>query len=371
MKNSLELFAGCGCLAYGLHLAGFQHSTFIEKNRQACEALRKNIAQFSMPSSSPIVIEDDATTIDYETYRGLDLVSGGPPCQPFSSAGKALGSADSRDMWPTAIRAIRETRPKAFIFENVKGLMRPKFKPYVQWILAALQTPSHLLKPPSSSSVLLVSEEPICEFEQEYEVLLFQANSADFGAAQIRHRVFFIGIRLDILAGRSLIPPRPTHSSQALIKGRKDGQDFLSDTRTLCQRETLPWRTCQDAFVGLPLPFSKGNMSVPSHHYQQDGAKKYPGHTGSPLNYPAKALKAGTHGIPGGENMLDLGDGKVRYFTLREAARLQGLPDDWIFTGSWSESMRQLGNGVPVEMAKALGDWITPYITTYTTTGSL
>lgn len=82
------------------------------------------------------------------------------------------------------------------------------------------------------------------------------------------------------------------------------------------------------------------------------GARAYPGHDGSPYDRPAKALKAGDHGVPGGENTLRLEDGSVRYFSVRECARLQTLPDYWIFEGSWTESMRQLGNAVPVQMCE-------------------
>ena len=113
-----------------------------------------------------------------------------------------------------------------------------------------------------------------------------------------------------------------------------------------------PWRTVRDALFGLGEPNGRSN------HFFQDGAKVYPGHTGSPLDEPAKALKAGDHGVPGGENMMIREDGSVRYFTIREAARLQGLPDDWAFTSSWTESMRQVGNAVPVELAHALGSWM-------------
>ena len=112
------------------------------------------------------------------------------------------------------------------------------------------------------------------------------------------------------------------------------------------------WRTVRDAIVNLGEPNGLNN------HVRQDGAKAYPGHTGSPLDEPAKALKAGDHGVPGGENMMVRDDGSVRYFTIREAARLQGLPDEWAFTSSWGESMRQLGNAVPVELARALGEWM-------------
>jgi DNA (cytosine-5)-methyltransferase 1 len=90
----------------------------------------------------------------------------------------------------------------------------------------------------------------------------------------------------------------------------------------------------------------------------QSGARTYPGHTGSPLDQPAKALKAGDHGVPGGENMMVCDDGSVRYFTTREAARLQGLPDTYLFPRSWTESMRQLGNAVPAQLSEAIGRWM-------------
>lgn len=95
------------------------------------------------------------------------------------------------------------------------------------------------------------------------------------------------------------------------------------------------------------------NEGIPNHRYQP-GARVYPGHTGSLLDEPAKALKAGDHGVPGGENMLRHPNGKVRYFTVREAAYLQTFPRDYIFPGSWTESMRQLGNAVPVYLARAV-----------------
>ena len=88
------------------------------------------------------------------------------------------------------------------------------------------------------------------------------------------------------------------------------------------------------------------------NHVLQPGARSYPGHTGSPVDMPAKALKAGDHGVPGGENMLRRVDGTVRYFTVRESARIQTFPDDYELHGSWTEAMRQLGNAVPVRLAR-------------------
>lgn len=112
------------------------------------------------------------------------------------------------------------------------------------------------------------------------------------------------------------------------------------------------WVTVRDALAGLGEPDGENN------HVFQAGARAYAGHTGSPLDEPAKALKAGDHGVPGGENMLVKDDGSVRYFSIREAARLQGLPDDWQFVSSWSESMRQIGNAVPTQLAEAMGRWM-------------
>jgi DNA (cytosine-5)-methyltransferase 1 len=101
-----------------------------------------------------------------------------------------------------------------------------------------------------------------------------------------------------------------------------------------------------------------GQPNGRDNHVLQPGARIYPGHTGSLLDRPAKALKAGDHGVPGGENMIVEDNGKVRYFSVREAARLVGLPDDYLFPGSWSESMRQLGNAVPVQLAESAGNWL-------------
>lgn len=118
-----------------------------------------------------------------------------------------------------------------------------------------------------------------------------------------------------------------------------------------------PWRTVRDELAGMPDPGVDG-CSGWHNHQHNPGARSYVGHTGSPLDEPAKTLKAGDHGVPGGENTLLKPDGSLRYFTVRESARLQTFPDEYVLHGAWTEAMRQLGNAVPVLLAEKIANRI-------------
>jgi len=113
-----------------------------------------------------------------------------------------------------------------------------------------------------------------------------------------------------------------------------------------------PWVTIRDALASTPMPDKAG--SYHAEHILREGARPYPGHTGSFIDFPAKTIKAGGHGVPGGENMIRHADGTVRYFTTYEAKLLQTFPSDYRITGSWTESMRQVGNAVPVRLAHVI-----------------
>ena len=128
----------------------------------------------------------------------------------------------------------------------------------------------------------------------------------------------------------------------------------ISAVRRVWNREMatpLAWQTVRDAIADLPSPRRHNSFK---NHVFVDGARAYVGHTGSRLDDPAKTLKAGAHGVPGGENMVVLPDGSVRYFTIREMARMQTFPDDYQFCGSWGQTIRQLGNAVPVRLAETI-----------------
>ena len=131
--NSIELFAGAGGLGMGVGRAGFTPVEIVEWNRWCCDTLRENHARgVAEVADWPDPFQGDVRARDFRAHEGkIDLIAGGPPCQPFSLGGKHRAHLDERDMWPQAVRALREVKPKAFVFENVKGLTRASFASYL------------------------------------------------------------------------------------------------------------------------------------------------------------------------------------------------------------------------------------------------
>jgi len=376
--SSIELFAGAGGLAMGMTRAGFQHSAVIEWNDDACQTIRDNQAHYVEAGQDFLLYEGDARTFDFTPYvGGVEVISGGPPCQPFSLGGKHAGNLDERDMFPTAVQAVRETKPRAFIFENVKGLLRQSFASYFEYVYLQLSYPEISRRHGETWTEHLSRLEGLHtsgKVKPTYHVVFRLLNAADYGVPQKRERVFLVGFRADL--GIQWSFPEPTHSEDELLiskwvtgtyweehriraRGRPRPPEKLAkrisllaaslETRARLHR----WTTVRDAIAGLPDPEQPTLLPVPNHTFNP-GARSYPGHTGSPLDEPAKTLKAGNHGVPGGENMLVRTDGSVRYFTVREAARIQTFPDDYVFHGSWSDTMKQLGNAVPVRLAEVV-----------------
>jgi DNA (cytosine-5)-methyltransferase 1 len=376
--RSIELFAGAGGLALGTAKAGFAHELVAEWNPEACQTLVDNREFVPEMKSWAKIHKGDVRALDYKPYADrLDLVAGGPPCQPFSLGGKHRAFLDDRDMFPEAVRAVRESRPKTFIFENVKGLLRQAFSSYFEYIVLQLNYPEVVRGPKEQWQEHLRQLERIHTRGGykglRYNVVFNLLNAADQGVPQKRERVFIVGFRSDL--GRQWSFPKATHTREALLRSKwvtGEYWDRHKVTRTLHGSvprdmdrtiESLkdnpraflrPWRTVRDAISDLPPLSGKSRHSgVPNHEYM-GGAKAYPGHTGSPLDEPAKTLKAGDHGVPGGENMLIRRNGTVRYFSVRESARIQTFPDDYKFSGPWTECMRQLGNAVPVLLGQAV-----------------
>jgi DNA (cytosine-5)-methyltransferase 1 len=374
--RSIELFAGAGGLAMGISLAGFKHEAIVDWNHNACNTIRQNQSRGVEPVSKwGCVTESDVRKICWskEVKTEPELVAGGPPCQPFSLGGKHQAFNDERDMFPEAVRAVRELRPKAFIFENVKGLLRESFSSYFEYITLQLTYPEIMREKsegwPEHRARLERHHTQGGKQDLSYQVVWQLINAANHGVPQRRERVFLVGFRRDLGVEWSF--PNPTHSSEALLwdqcvsgeywerhkvsKSERKQTMPMRRTRPMFQPKSKPWLTVRDAISDLPTPINEEALGIPNHKLQL-GARPYAGHTGSPLDEAAKTLKAGDHGVPGGENMLALPNGDVRYFTVKESARLQTFPDDYIFHGSWTECMRQLGNAVPVRLANVVAN---------------
>ena len=367
--NSIELFAGGGGLTLATSNSGFHHSYLVEWDADSASTLRQNSSLLRLPSKSDKAIYNgDIREVDFSQYsEKIDLLSGGPPCQPFSIGGKAQAFNDSRDMFPQAARALAEIKPRAFIFENVRGLLRKSFSRYFNYILLQLTYPELFRKQEQTWEehlAILERHHTSCAFCEglKYNVVFRMVNAADYGVPQKRERVFIVGFRNDVKGDWSF--PEPTHSKEALdyVKYRT-GEYWVRHAlpfskHNFCTSPLLfapdlkPWVTVRDVLRDMPDPQSKDNYVM--NHTFQPGAKCYPGHTGSCLDEPSKTIKAGAHGVPGGENMMLLDDGTVRYYTVREAARIQTFPDEYVFPCSWTESMRQIGNAVPVKLGSVV-----------------
>lgn len=367
--RGIELFSGAGGLSIGSITSGIDHLLFVDKDPISCGLLSAYLNAKQGAADSTIVATD-ITKVDFEPFSGLvDIITGGPPCQPFSAGGSKRGLADHRDMFPHAVRAVRETRPKAFLFENVAGLIQGRFSDYREYIKLQLEHPS-LVRDQHESWLAHRERLRECHLSgaPEYRVILKDdLNAADYGTPQQRLRILFIGIRNDLNISFTL--PKPQYSKFALQYSQwctgeywdhhkiaaseiPDRPDNIKSSDELLHLagDMKPWRTLRDGFYGLSQPKIEpcrfGHSLIP-------GARTYPGHDGSELDWVSKTLKAGAHGVPGGENCLRLRDGSVRYYTLRECARIQGFPDDYtIPLGPWTPIMRAFGNAVPVPVAE-------------------
>ncbi|MFF3960809.1 DNA cytosine methyltransferase [Streptomyces griseorubiginosus] len=393
-----------------VHNAGFRPLLVNEFAKRALETLTENGATHrdpedtSMPKPGkgrpgrraegwPLVPGDvrHIPSFDFLKDAEVDLLAGGPPCQPFSLGGVARGDEDARNMFPEMFRAIREMRPKAVICENVRGLLRPSFKPYFEYIKREMSLPfvqrgkdatwedhDDVLKGLLSNGSVDPSE--------RYDVVHIPVNAADYGVPQIRQRVIIVAFRSDLGVEWNKHKPEPDHSESALIDSMHDGTywkqyDDVPGIDSIRERvvATLPppslvpdgkkpWRTLRDAISGVD-----GNKLLPSptaeevrakivvddipDHMGWPGARVYTGHTPNELDRPAKTVKAGVHGVPGGESVMRLDDPTFdgtgyRYMTVRETARVMTFPDDWILAGPRGEKMRQLGNAVPVRLGE-------------------
>jgi DNA (cytosine-5)-methyltransferase 1 len=356
----IDLFAGAGGLAVGLHGAGFSALTVYEKDKQACETLRHNAAAGGTLTAT--VHEEDVKEVVWDVCRkNVRLLAAGAPCQPFSLGGKHRAHQDERNLFPEVLRSVRALKPKAVLIENVRGILRTDFQPFFEYILRQLEFPSLAGRRGEKwldHARRIRQHQCSAGYLPEYHVCWRLLEAADFGVPQLRKRVFIIATRIDLPIYQF---PSSTHCKEVLERQQLGGvywerhgikKPHTSGLQfpTSGKKELAPWITVRDALAGLAAPHDNAEGSR-LNHWSIPGARSYAGHGGSRLDWPSKTIKAGVHGVPGGENTVVLDDGNVRYYTLREAARIQTFPDPHFFSGARIHVTRQLGNAVPCVLA--------------------
>jgi DNA (cytosine-5)-methyltransferase 1 len=299
--TSIEICAGGGGQALGLEGAGFDHLAVVEYERHACATLRSNRPYWN-------TIEDDVTDWHATRYRGqVDLFAGGVPCPPFSKAGKQLGSGDERDLFPTAIRLIRECQPRAVMLENVRGLLDPIFSAYRAEIDRELES-------------------------EGYTTFWKLHQASDFGVPQLRPRTVLIALRGE--AASRFDWPKPSRASAPTV-----GQALHSLMAAGGWEGADAWANGADRIA----PTLVG------------GSTKHGGPDLGPSRARQEWARLGVDGRTLAEEPPGPGlDGMPR-LTVRMAAVIQGFPLEWRFTGRKTHSYRQVGNAFPPPVARALG----------------
>ncbi len=300
MLTCVEICAGAGGQALGLHMAGFQHLALVEYEPEYCEVLRHN-----MPSWN--VICGDVHAFDGTPYCGVDLFAGGVPCPPFSIASKQLGQDDERDLFPEAIRLIGEIKPRAVMLENVRGLLDPKFDEYRQSILDSIKAIG-------------------------YKVQIRLLNASDYGVPQLRPRVIIIGIRED--EPGVFIYPEP-RSDEAPTVG-----------------ETLRDLMASNGWKGANAWAAAADKIAPT---VVGGSKKH----GGPDLGPVRARRAwatlGVDGMGIANEAPGIDFEGMPRLTKEMIARIQGFPPEWDFGKKKTAACRMIGNAFPPPVAKAVG----------------
>lgn len=300
--KSIEICAGAGGQALGLEQAGFDHTALVEIEKPACETLRANRPEWN-------VIEGDVHEFSAAPFKGtIDLLAGGVPCPPFSVAGKQLGSDDERDLFPEALRLVRECDPRAVMIENVRGIFYPKFSEYREMILGELH-------------------------KMGYKTWWQLVQASDYGVSQLRPRAILVGIKEPWASHFTW--PQPNQESAPTVG------------------ELLHDEMAANGWNGADAWAENADKIAPT---LVGGSKK---HGGADLG-PTRAKKAWAELGVDGRGIVDQPptedfDGEMPRLTVKMAALVQGFPKDWDFFGRKTAAYRQVGNAFPPPVAKAVG----------------
>ena len=298
--TSIEICAGAGGQAIGLEKAGFDHLALVELEAIACETLRFNRPKWN-------VINKDVKEFSAKEYKKVDLLAGGVPCPPFSIAGKQLGHLDERDLFPEALRLVRECNPKAVMLENVRGILDIKFKEYRRKILGEL-------------------------YKMGYQCDWRLVNSSDYGVSQLRPRAILVALKKEYF---EFFDWPAKNEKPPLTVG-----ELLYD-----EMSSLGWENADNWKLGA-------NSIAPT---LVGGSKK---HGGADLG-PTRAKQSWALLGVDGKGLADTppvnGSKSMPRLTLKMTALVQGFPKDWHIVGKKTPAYRQVGNAFPPPVAKEIG----------------
>lgn len=303
MLTCVEICAGAGGQAIGLDLAGFEHIALVEYEPEYCDVLKSNKPDWN-------VICADVHDFDGTPYKNVDLFAGGVPCPPFSVASKQLGKDDERDLFPEAIRLIKEMMPKAVMLENVRGFLDPKFSEYREQILTAIK-------------------------DLGYDVQIKLLNASDYGVPQLRPRVIIVGIRNDIT------------SSFAYPQAQNDDAPTVG--------ETLENLMGANGWKQLDEWVAKANKIAPTI---VGGSKKHGGPDLGPVRSRKAWAELGVNGNGIANEAPESDFVGMPKLTKEMIALLQGFPPEWDFGKRKTAACRMIGNAFPPPVAKAVGEEI-------------
>ena len=313
--NSLEIFAGAGGLALGFEQAGIINVACVEIDKTCCLTLNYNRPHWN-------VICSDISTVDFtKYYNKVDAITGGFPCQAFSFAGKKMGFEDSRgNLFYEFARTVKEIQPKIFIAENVRGLLSHNKGETFKVILDTF-------------------------FELGYRINYKILNAAYFGVAQKRERVVIVGIRNDLKGEFHF--PEPELQMTPLKKVLQNCPSSPGVEYSEKKKEILKLVPPGGCWVNLPEDIAKNYMGK---SYYSGGGRRGMARRIS-WDEPCLTLTCS----PSQKQTERCHPDETRPFTIREYARIQSFPDEWTFKGGVNEQYQQIGNAVPVELARRIG----------------
>jgi DNA (cytosine-5)-methyltransferase 1 len=325
MPTAIDLFCGAGGLSLGLEAAGFETVLAVEYDLNACKTYRAALPHVKIHPG-------DVRGVNFAKWRGVDLIAGGPPCQPFSTGGHRKGRLDERDLLPEFVRAVVEARPRSFLLENVPGLASPSHREYLYEVL-----------------------KPLIDLYRVSEPVVL--NAADYGVPQSRRRLVVAGV----LEGEFQLPSgNPKHQVPAGVVLSREPVGEPNNSKIVYAKnpDLRPNPYHGQLFNGggrgvdleAPAPTILASSGGNKTHFLDVGGHVPPYHR---------------HLMTGGKPRIgELPEG--RRLTVAECAALQTFPVDMKFHGARSAQYTQVGNAVPPKLAAALGGAIREALTRVT-----